>query len=361
MCTSLLYLDADGLPYAGRTMELSMELPYHVTYVPVGARFGSQAENHHTLDFATRNAFLGVGVRDPVGGSLKIVQGVNDKGLTFALLSFASSEGPADTVEKTVAVLNAIDLGAWTLSQFGTVAEVAAALRRQPILSVALLPLGMLKTPFHYALHDATGASIVIEFVNGVEQVHDNPLGVMTNGPEFQWHMTNLNNYTFFTNKDQSSLTLGGRSFKQPDSGIATVALPGSNTSVGRFVRAVYYSHFAERAKSPDSALQTLAHVMNNFDRPRGITIDPRVHSGIANITAPGVTGQALYSSEYTSWTALTDITRRVLYIRAYHGINHLRFDLDELVHRAGSGTRTALLTAMSDSDTNGTSSLLAA
>lgn len=42
--------------------------------------------------------------------------------------------------------------------------------------------------------HDADSDSIVIEFANGEQQVHDNPLGVMTNGPEFSWHLTNLNN-----------------------------------------------------------------------------------------------------------------------------------------------------------------------
>jgi len=360
-CTSLLYRDESGAPYAGRTMELPMELPYRVAYMPVGAKFGSKADYNHVLDFTARNAFVAVAVPDPLNGTLKFVQGVNDKGLTFALLAFASSEGPADMIKKTQAVLAAIDLGAWTLSQFGTVAEVKAALQRQPVLSTALLPLGLLKTPFHYTLHDASGASIVIEFANGKEQVHDNPIGVMTNGPEFQWHMTNLNNYTFFTNKDQSSLTIAGVKLQQPDSGIATVAVPASNTSVGRFVRATYYSHFAEKSTTPEKALHTLAHVMNNFDRPRGVTIDNRLYDGLANIAAPGVTGDWLYSSEYTTWTALTDLRQRQLYIRTYDAINYVRFDLKELVQRAGSTSRVVALKSIASSVVDGSAALLAA
>ncbi len=359
-CTSLLYTDANGAPYAGRTMELSMELPYHVAYVPAGQRFASKVSGNEALNFAVRNGFIGVGVPDPMDGKLKFVQGVNDKGLTFALLAYASSDGPADQIKKTRAVLSAIDLGAWTLSQIATVAEVKAALQRQPVLTTALLPFGLLKTPFHYTLHDATGASIVIEFANGKEQVHDNPVGVMTNGPEFPWHMTNLNNYTFFTNIDQSRLTIAGREFKQPDSGIATVALPASNTSVGRFVRATYYSHFAEKKTTPDAALHTLAHIMNNFDRPRGITIDNRLYDSSAEISAPGVTGEPLYTSEYTSWTTLTDLRRRTLHIRVYDGLNYVRFDVDELVRRSGSVPRTATLKSMAGI-IDGTAALLAA
>lgn len=330
-CTSLLYKDARGKPYAGRTMELPMELPYELTYFPAGSKFDSQVKAHPDLTFESKYAFISVTVPDPISKESKVVEGINEAGMSFSLLAFASTDGPRDIVGKTSAVLAAIDLGAWVLSNFANVAEVKAALGSQPVLVTALLPMGVLKTPFHYTLHDASGDSIVIEFSQGKQNVIDNPLGVMTNGPEFQWHLTNLNNYTFLSNKDQSKLTLNGVAFQQPDSGIATVALPASNTSVGRFVRAVYYAQFAEKAKTPDQAVQTLSHVMNNFDRPRGITIDERFEEEIANITAPAVTGQPLYTSEYTSWTSLSDLDRRLFYIRGYGALNYVSFDLTQL------------------------------
>jgi choloylglycine hydrolase len=330
-CTSLLYKDQRGIPYAGRTMELPMELPYEVTYFPAGTTFDSQVKGHLDLRFQSDYAFISITVPDPITKQLKVVEGVNEAGMSFSLLAYASTEGPRDMVDKTRAALAAIDLGAWTLSNFTSVADVKAALASKPVLVTALLPLGLLKTPFHYTLHDASGASIVIEFSQGRQNVIDNPIGVMTNGPEFQWHQTNLNNYTFLSNIDQSKLTLNGVTFQQPDSGIATVALPASNTSVGRFVRAVYYSQFAEKAKTPDEAIFTLSHVMNNFDRPRGITIDERFEESVENITAPAVAGDSLYTSEYTSWTALSDLARRTLYVRSYGSINYVHFDLNQL------------------------------
>ncbi|AVU11540.1 MULTISPECIES: linear amide C-N hydrolase [unclassified Halomonas] len=330
-CTSLLYGDSNNQFYAGRTLELPMELPYKVSYYPAGATFGSQADKHHVLDFTGQNAFLSIGMPDPVSGDVKVVEGVNEKGLTFSLLAFSSAEGPIDMVDNTQAVLSAIDLGEWTLSQFGTVAEVKEALEEQPVMITSLLPHGLMKTPFHYALHDATGKSIVIEFANGEKNIIDNPLGVMTNGPEFSWHMTNMNNYTFMSNIDQSKLEINGVKLEQPDSGIATAGLPASNTSVGRFVRAVYYSHFAEKADDADSAITTLSHVMNNFDRPRGITIDNRFRDSVENITAPGVHHNRVYTSEYTTWISLTNLHERQLYIRTYDSLNYIRFDLDDL------------------------------
>lgn len=312
-------------------MELPMELPYQASYFPKGWAFDSEADKHATLPFQAKYAFISLTIPDPLTKQLKVVEGLNEQGLSFSLLAFASAKGPQDMTAKTQEVLAAIDLGAWTLSQFKDVGEVKAALQKQPVLVTALLPLGLLKTPFHYTLHDAGGSSLVIEFANGKMDVIDNPIGVMTNGPEFSWHMTNLNNYTFLSNKDQSQLELAGVNFQQPDSGIATAGLPASNTSVGRFVRAVYYSQYAEKAKTPDQAVTTLAHVMNNFDRPRGITIDNRLEDGIVNITAPGVVGHPMYSSEYTSWTALSDLRRLRFSVRSYASLNYIDFDLAAL------------------------------
>ncbi|WMB71246.1 linear amide C-N hydrolase [Shewanella oncorhynchi] len=330
-CTSLLYTDANGAPYAGRTMELPVQLDYKVAFFPKGSSFSSRSDKHVALDYKAKHSFVSITMPDPISKDLKVVEGLNDQGLSFSVLAFASTQGPADMSNKTQKILSAIDLGSWVLSQFKTVGEVKVALQKQPVLVTALLPLGLMKTPFHYTLHDVNGDSIVIEFSNGQQHIYDNPLGVMTNGPEFPWHLTNLNNYTFLSNIDNSKLKLGGIEFMQPDSGIATSGLPSSNTSVGRFVRAVFYSQFTEKADTPDNAVTTLAHIMNNFDRPRGITIDSRASEALQDKIAPGVNGHSMYTSEYTTWTALSDLKRLRLYVRLYNSLNYVTFDLHNL------------------------------
>ncbi|HGS4517499.1 TPA: linear amide C-N hydrolase, partial [Vibrio metschnikovii] len=180
---------------------------------------------------------------------------------------------------------------------------------------------------------------------------------VMTNGPEFTWHLTNLNNYTFLSNIDQSEIKLGGVTFKQPDSGIATAGLPASNTSVGRFVRAVYYAQFTEKAKTPDEAVTTLAHIMNNFDRPRGITIDSRMTEALQDKVAPGVVGHRMYTSEYSTWTSLSDLKRLRLSVRLYESLNYVTFDLGAL--RKQSSPMVVPLSQFSGGTWDGTQTLL--
>ncbi|MBK0329774.1 linear amide C-N hydrolase [Rhodobacteraceae bacterium F11138] len=346
MCTSLIYLDDSNKAYFGRTLELTSDLPYQLVYFPAKLGFSSELEGHPALTYESRYGVLAVTMPGrmpsadaPLGfKDLKVLEGMNDQGLTFSLLSYPTAGGGGhEVVAATQAVLSASDLGTWALGQFATVTEVKSALDDQPVLLEALTLLGGVESPFHYVVHDASGASFVIEFNNGEMKTYDNPVGVMTNGPEFSWHLTNMDNYSFLSNVDKSSGTFGGYHARQPDSGIATAGLPASNTSVGRFVRAAYYAQFAERAKTPDLAVMTLAHVMNNFDRPRGITIDyPSGDGGHLEVAGLSQGSDETYATEYTCWTNLSDLDRKRFYLRTYRSLNYASFDLDALVDAGG-------------------------
>lgn len=326
-CTTLMTRDAAGGIYHGRTLELASWLPYNVVYVPAGTWLSSSAPTpaDAALQGSSRYRVLAVTVPVNAAGDNKVVEGLNEEGLSFSALMYAGAVGPQMRISQSSKALAAADIGAWGLSQFKSVAEVKAALQSQPIWLAGLAVLGGLKTPLHYVFYDRSGASVVIEFADGKQTVTDNPIGVMTNGPEFSWHLTNLNNYSFLTNLDKSAGSFGPLKVAQPDSGIATQGLPASNTSVGRFVRAAYYSTYAEQAKDADSAVVTLAHVMNNFDRPRGITVDA---SGAGANEGVATTGAAGVSSEYTTWTSLTDLNRTLLFVRTYMDVNYAKFDL---------------------------------
>ena len=339
MCTSLVYKDAAGKAYFGRTLELTVALPYQLVVFPKGARCASEVAGHPAVTFERRRDFVAITMPGrlptadaPLGpDDLKVIEGMNDQGLSFSLLSYPSAGG-AQSLDMTQAALAASDLGGWILGSFATVAEVRAGLERQPVLLEPLAMLGGAVSPFHYVAHDPSGAALVIEFTKGVMRLFDNPVGVMTNGPEFDWHLTNLNNYTFLSNVDRSSATFGALAAQQPDSGIATAGLPSSSTSVGRFVRAVYYAQYTEKAANPDAAVRTLAHIMNNFDRPRGVSIDCSANGG-GGLEVQGLKagdGEA-YATEFTSWTSMSDLERKLFFVRDYNGLNFVSVDLTTL------------------------------
>lgn len=168
-------------------------------------------------------------------------------------------------------------------------------------------------------IYDKKGGSIVVEALDGKLHVYDNPTRVMTNGPDFPWHLKNLNNYSQLTNVDRSSSKLGNIQVTQPDSGIASSDLPSSDTSVGRFIRAVYYSSYAPKGSSSAEAMNTLAHVMNRFDRTKNITVD---------VMGESQSGNSKPESEYTVWTSMSDLSNGVMLVRGYNNINYSKYSL---------------------------------
>ncbi len=337
MCTSLLYRDASNRAYLGRTLELSLELPYQVAFFPKETGLSSAVQGYPATSWTMRHAAIAVTMpaAPPAAGSvagpadLKVIEGLNDAGLTFSVQSYSQASGPQESFDTAGAAISAVDLGAFVLGQFSSVAEVKQALTNLQIVLEPVPILGGLEMPFHYAVHDTTGASLVIEFHRGVRTVYDNPVGVMTNAPQFSWHLTNLDNYTFLSNVDRSKARFMDYDATQPGSGIAKAGLPGTDTSVDRFIRAVYYANFAEKQTEPDKAVQMVAHIMNNFDRPRGIAIDPP-ELGSAHLH---VEGHALKTvpTEFTSWTSLTDLDRRLFLLRDSGGMNYACIDLNKL------------------------------
>ena len=95
MCTSLTYRDAQDRVYFGRTLELTIDLPYKVVFIPRGMKLRSELEGRDPVDYEASHAFVSVTMpgRIPTKdapltvGDFKPLEGMNDKGLTFSLLS----------------------------------------------------------------------------------------------------------------------------------------------------------------------------------------------------------------------------------------------------------------------------------
>ena len=83
------------------------------------------------------------------------------------------------------------EYGLWLLGSFASVDEVVANFDKV-VLAPVVVPASGEVAPVHFVVHDRTGKSVVIEPVDKVLKLHENPLGVMTNSPTFDWHMTNL-------------------------------------------------------------------------------------------------------------------------------------------------------------------------
>ena len=330
-CTAMMMKDANGNAYEARGMEWPGALPDTMNYFPTGFTIQSiTPEGKQGMTFKTKYGFVGVSLKHMVPNAKQplVADGANDQGLSLSLLYFPGSSVPAVDSDDSK-VLAVTDFGAWALGNFQNVSQVKQALANKEV-SIWLPPLaflGNLKTPVHFALWDKTGAGIVVEFSDGKVNVYDNQVGVLTNGPEFPWHLKNLDNYAQLSNLDRNAGTFGDLKVTAPDSGNALAGLPSTQTSPGRFVKAAFYTTYVQKAKTPDEAIQTLSHVINNFDRPYGLSVNKL--SSSSGVSA----GDTTTNTEVTLWTTMSDMARKQYHIRPIQSINFSMIDIPKLAN----------------------------
>lgn len=325
-CTSLMITDLKGNGYHGRTLEFSSLLPTSMTYFPVGTRIESfTPTGKQGKTFNTKYGILGMtALAVPTAKQATFADGMNDQGLSMKVNWLTATTAIPVTADDA-RLLSATDFGSWTLGNFKSVPELKAALATKdtefwlPVLK----DFSPNPWPQHYHFVDKTGDNLVVEFTNGKMNVYDNPVGVLTNGPEFPWHILNLSNYTF-NNIDKNTGQLGKVKLATQDGGIALTALPSAQTSQGRFVKAAFYTTYVRKAKTPDDAMVTLAHILNNFDRPYDLTVDGAGGSG------DGLRGKG-FSSEVTVWTTMSDLNRNQYYVRSINAMNFAMVDMNKL------------------------------
>lgn len=328
-CTAMMMKDANGNAYQARTMEWAGVLPESLHYLPAGSSIQSATpDGKQGMTFKTKYGFVGVSLKHMVPNAKQsvIAEGANDQGVSVSLNAFLGAEAPSVDSD-SAKILSVMDFAAWVLGNFQNVSQVKQALANKEV-SVWLPPLalfGGLKAPFHYAVFDKTGAGIVVEFSEGKLNVYDNPVGVMTNAPEFPWHLKNLNNYAQLSNVDRNSGSFGSLKVSAPDGGNALAGIPFSQISTGRFVKAAFFTTYARKAKSPTEAIQTLSHVINNFDRPYDLSMDP------AGSNIEAAAGDKGMNSEVTLFTTMNDLTQNQFYIRPINAINFAKIDLRKL------------------------------
>ena len=312
-CTGIRLIAEDGTVIHARTMEFAIDIHSDVMMVPRGfARTGTTPDGKEGLKWKAKYASVGLnGVGLPV-----LFDGLNERGLAAGTFYFPTSAGympytPADA-DKTIAQW---EVGSWILENFASVEEVKANIGNIVVPAVVFGGWGFAPEA-HCIVHDATGKSIVIEYVGGKLNVHDNPLGVVTNSPSFDWHMTNLRNYVNFSMTNVPPVQLGSIKLLPFGQGSGMLGMPGDFTPPSRFVRAVAFSQSVFKPKTGNDAVLEAFHILNQFDIPKGAAREHEKDEH-GNILA-----------DYTIWTAASDLKAKQYYFRTYENSQIRMVDL---------------------------------
>jgi len=315
-CTGLQVKTEDGIYISGRTLEFGIFLPTSAVAVPRGYKFVGQTPNGDGKVWKSKYASVGVIIAD----NEVILDGINEKGLSVGMFYLPGGYTQySDTTSKNQKKsMSASDFNQWLLSEFASVDEVKKAVDSRAVVLTKVLTPGFPPAvqPFHFLVSDTSGKSLVIESIKGKLVTYDNAVGVLTNAPTFDWHMTNLKNYINLSPNNAKPLKINGETFKQLGQGAGMLGLPGDFTPPSRFVRAVAYSATAIPEKNAQRGVYQVFHLLNNFDIPVGIARE--THKGV------------IYS-DYTMLTTVRDSKNLKFYYRTYEDQTIKMIDLNDI------------------------------
>ncbi len=316
-CTDFQIKAEDGSVIIARTNEFGVPADSGIVFEPAGKEFsGLTPDGGKGLSWKSKYGFLAI---NGLGLKENFIDGMNEAGLSAGLLLFVESEFETVNKKNSNQAVSILNLCSWVLGNFSSVEEVKKALSGISVFGEVVPQLGG-PLPLHMAVHDAAGNNLVIEFINGEKKIYDNPIGVMTNMPEFSWQMTNLRNYLNLNSLNAKPKTFSGVRIDKTGQGNGWLGLPGDWTPSSRFVRIVQIVNAAFPAQNAREALILSGHIMNTVDIPHGVIKEEQNDE-----KSPVI-------SEYTQWTVYKDLTNKILYFRTYENPNLRFIDLKKLI-----------------------------
>lgn len=315
-CTGITLKAKDGAVVFGRTLEWgSFDLHSRLVVVPRG--YGSKS----LLDdgkpgFAWTTKYGAVGV-DAVEKDF-LVDGMNEKGLSVNVFYHPGfAEYPKFDPAKRATSIGCLDLCQYLLTTAATADEAKKALAAVTVVGVLEPAIGI-PPPIHLIVTEPSGKAFVIEFTGGEAKVHDAPLGVITNSPNYDWHVTNLRNYI-----NLSPVALPGKKIEELDfkplgGGTGMIGLPGDFTPPSRFVRAVAFAKSARPTDTGAEALYEVFRVLDSFNVPLGAS------EGNGEERTKGMRSS-------TIWTTAYDTKNLVMQYHTMHNRRVRQVDLKKL------------------------------
>ena len=305
MCTAVTYQTKDF--YFGRNLDLDYHYRETVTVTPRAFPF------HFRNGEALNQHYARIGMATVSENYPLYYEATNEKGLSMAGLNFPGNAVyyPYDQRKENVTPFELIP---WVLGQCKDTSEALVRLQRVNIWKEAFsneLPL----SPLHWILADRNRCLVLEPTTEGLK-IHENPTGVLTNNPPFEFHMYNLAQYMNVTpqqpvNRFSDKLELNAFSL-----GMGGIGLPGDLSSPSRFVKAAFTRLNSVSGDSEEESVSQFFHILGSAAQQRGLTE-----------TKPG-------QFEYTLYSSCCNTDKGIYYYTTYEnsrvtGVDMHNTDLD--------------------------------
>ena len=309
MCTALSINTDKGNYFFGRNMDLAYTFNQHVIIIPKSYEFKDLV----TGNMITNNRAI-IGIGTVIDNHPTLADGMNENGLAAAGLNFMGYAYWEEEPVEGKTNIAPYDFIQWVLSNHDTVDQVKESLENIEIVNVPLNEKVPCPT-LHWMITDKSGNSIVVEKTKEKFAFYKNTVGVLTNNPTFDWHLTNLNEYIYLTPNNPKDTEWSNQELTPLGIGAGTLGIPGDFASVSRFVRAAYIRANEPIIENDINAVTQFFHMLDYVKMVRG---------GV--MTREGLEDLTLYSS-------CMDQEKGIYYYKTYgnNRINAVDMNKEEL------------------------------
>ena len=260
MCTAI-YLNKGG-NFFGRTLDYDFSYGEEVVITPRNFLFDFKCCGECKEHFAF------IGTAKVLNDYPLYYDAMNEKGLYIAGLNFVGNACYAQAVkgEKQIAQYELIPyLMCRCSSVDGVIYELSNA-----AISGEQFCKDMPTAQLHWLVADGDRC-ITVECVKEGLKIYDNPVGVLTNNPPFDYQLFNLNNYRNVTASERESGFGGGVELESYSRGMGGMGLPGDWSSSSRFVRAAFACANSTATEGEEEGVIQFFHILNTVAQPSGI------------------------------------------------------------------------------------------
>lgn len=265
MCTSIAW--ENGAFYFGRNLDLETAFGQQVVITPRKHRFCFRREKPMEQHYAM------IGMATVMEGCPLYAEAVNEKGLCIAGLNFPENAYYPTEEAAGKAHIAPFELPWWLLGQCATVKEAKALLDRTEIVGIPFsdsIPV----SPLHWHIADRQG-SLVVECMRDGMHIHENPVGVLTNNPPFDFHLHNLRQYMNLTALQPDNRFADEVELRPFGRGMGAFGLPGDASPASRFVRAAFLTLNSECEEEEDTSVAQFFHLLDSVAMTRGSVVAP--------------------------------------------------------------------------------------
>lgn len=255
MCTAVLYKNLFG-----RNFDFEHGFGEEIVFLPRNfpLRFEKMPEmNRH-------NAIIGTAY--VAEGTPLFYDCMNEHGLCAAALNF-----PGNAVympeREGFHNLASYEIMTWILASCSNISEAKEKLKYVNVLSTDFSK-GLKSTPLHWIFADKTGSLVAEPLMEGFF-VTENPVGILTNSPVFNYHLENLRNYANLS-PEGTARSFGRSNGLLPQwKGGGSFGLPGDLSSPSRFIRAAFSKSFSA-SETPEEDLSQFFHILSSVEQIKG-------------------------------------------------------------------------------------------